>query len=331
VGVTAMTVSRALRNQPSVSPALRDAIQKKASEMGYRPNPMLAALVHYRNARKKKPVRAALAWINAWADPKRLRSFREFDLYWKGAESAADKLGFRLDEFVVNEKTPLPRLEKILTTRNIQGIILPPSGQGSMPTPWDEFDWDRFSVIRISRSVDMNFHLVTADQFNNTILAFEKIRALSYERIGFVGAPTTTPRQFGAGFLWAQTELPERLRLPPLFLESNDAAANVRPLSKWLKETRPDAILTEIKNLPHLLSSAGCRVPQDIGLAATTVLDCPISAGIHQNPEEIGRIAVLQLVSMMNENERGLPKIFRHILIEGEWVDGDTLPVRSQT
>jgi len=37
-----------------------------------------------------------LAWINCWPDPKKLRSFKEFDLYWKGAFAEAERSGYRL-------------------------------------------------------------------------------------------------------------------------------------------------------------------------------------------------------------------------------------------
>lgn len=61
---------------------------------------------------------------------------------------------------------------------------------------------------------------------------------------------------------------------------------------------------------------------------ANTVLDTTVDAGINQQPEEIGRVGFLMLNSLINDGARGVPKIFRQILVEGSWVDGASLPDR---
>lgn len=78
-----------------------------------------------------------------------------------------------------------------------------------------------------------------------------------------------------------------------------------------------------------LLKRAGRRVPEDVGLAAESVLDGNADAGIFQHPEEIGRVAVVVAMSLINDNARGVPGIFRQVLVSGEWRDGGTLPARG--
>ena len=39
-------------------------------------------------------------------------------------------------------------------------------------------------------------------------------------------------------------------------------------------------------------------------------------------------VAIMMLNSLINDGARGIPKIFRQILVEGSWVDGATLPPR---
>jgi DNA-binding LacI/PurR family transcriptional regulator len=51
-------------------------------------------------------------------------------------------------------------------------------------------------------------------------------------------------------------------------------------------------------------------------------------AGIYQNSEEIGRAAVLLLISMIQDNDRGIPALHREILVPGGWVDGGSMPGR---
>jgi hypothetical protein len=72
-------------------------------------------------------------------------------------------------------------------------------------------------------------------------------------------------------------------------------------------------------------------VPDDVGLAALSVLDGDADAGIYQNPEEIGRVALLFVISLIHDNEHGVPPIFRQIVVEGKWADGKTLPARQAT
>jgi LacI family transcriptional regulator len=328
IGVSPMTVSRALRNQSRISEAMRDRIQAKAAELGYQPDPALTALVHYRHSRLETPIQAALAWINVWPDPAQLRRYREFDFYWKGAASAAERLGFHLEEFVFNDDLSPARLAQILHARNIRGILMPP---GVLPDRLlKEFPWSQFSVVSISRpATGLPIHAVTSDQTSNAMLALRKMRESGYRRIGYVGE-AWIGRFFCPGFLWVQQmEIPDELRLPPFLFKDVERDAALDGLQRWVDDNKPDAILTENPNLPKMLAKLRKSSVRGLGLAAMTVLDCPINAGIYQNPQEIGRVAVLMLQSLINDNDRGIPAVSRQVLIEGTWVDGTSLPVKN--
>lgn len=329
LGISQVAVSMALRNSPQISEALRKKIQAFAEQMGYRPNPMATALAHSRLDEGNQPVQAALAWVNCWSAPDQLRSYRTFEQYWQGAKASADKLGYRLEEFVCNEQLSPQRLESILVARGILGILLPPH---STPPDWGEFNWKRFSIVRLGRSIEQpGGHMVTTDQVANTLLAVEKIRARGYRRIGFVGfdAAADTKWLFEAGFLRAQMGMPPKERVPILGLDRLNPRASQPALLRWLKKEKPDAVLTVLKELPKMLDECGCRAPDDIGLAALSVADLPIDAGIDQNALEIGRVSALTLTSLIHDQDRGIPKNCRQILIPGAWVDGSMLPVRS--
>lgn len=108
-----------------------------------------------------------------------------------------------------------------------------------------------------------------------------------------------------------------------------DASIFIQKFKQWLDKYKPDAILTVEKRVVEALKQLGLRIPQDIAVAATTVVDIPeIDTGIDQNSEEIGRVAVETLISQINANDRGKPAVPRRILIEGSWVDGKSLPDR---
>ncbi len=330
VGVTHQAVSLALRNDPRVSESLRKRVRRVAEEMGYRPDPMLAALSHYRRSKAKVAISSELAWINHWPEPKRLRSYREFDAYWRGALEEAERCGYRLEEFVLSGELTASRLEKVLRARNIRGILIPP--WNTRYPDWQNFHWEDFCVVRFGHSItNPRAHLVTADQLTDSVLAFDSIRARGYQRIGLVALADAVRKRlrFLAGFMFAQSELEPALRLPPLVLPEEQSAANQQKLKAWLEKFRPEAVLTDHALVPGMLVQAGYRVPEDVGVAALSVLDGNADAGIDQNSVEIGRAAVQLLISLIHHDERGIPEVCRELLVEGRWQDGSTLPPRA--
>lgn len=327
LGISHVTVSLALRNATQISPARRLQIQEKAREMGYRPNPMATALGQLRFTAKARAVTAELAWINCRENPKELRRFKEFDLYWTGAFQTAKWFGYNLEEFVCNDRFTLTRLEKVLIARGVHGILLPP--HNTLPPEWDTFNWDQFSVVRFGHSIlRPRVHVVTSDQTSNSLLAFSKIRSLGYKRIGYLSSQANYTRH-RAGVLMAQSNLGARYQAPNLILPtSQNNIDNQKKLSQWLKRVKLDAILTDVPTAKEMLVMIGYTVPKDVALAVLSVLDGNADTGIYQNPEEIGKAAVEMLISLINHNHTGIPKICRELLIEGEWVNGTTLPLR---
>ena len=329
LGVSHVTVSMALRNSPRVAASTREQVKKKAEEMGYSPDPMLTALATYRRTSTNQPIQSSLAWINVWPDPKKLRSYLHFNLYWKGAHATAADHGFRLEEFILKE-LPADKLVSVLRARSISGLLLPPSPD---PIPFDlsPIPWERYSAVRFGSSPELPpYHGVHSDQSANAAMAFDRMLEKGYRRIGFCG-PRTRLRTFGAGFYWAQYNA-DVARIPLLGFPDNDLNTQKQMLNTWITEHRPDAILVDESSghdIPQLLTDLGLRIPDDIGLACTNVLDTNIDAGIEQDPEEIGRAGMLTLIAQIHSNQKGTPRCGRHTRIEGQWIDGAMLPDRS--
>ncbi len=330
-GVSSMTVSLALRNHPKISAATRSRILAKAEELGYVPDPMLAALNQYRSNSREKTKQSVLAWINPYHDPKRLRAMKEFDLYWQGAVKAAAEMGYGLEAFATTKMT-FARMNTIFKTRNIRGILLAALCRPQFSdknADFTEMPWQDYAIVRFGRSTAYpEAHFVTSAQTRNAITAFTNIQKKGYRRIGFVSddAPTKT---FCGGAAIAQLSLPAEQQLPFLrFSLGEDRITRKTRFEEWLRAQAPDAVFTDCSQIPEFLSELNIRVPQDIALAATTIHDTPIDAGIDQNPEEIGRIAIRTLVSLINSQEFGIPEIRNEILVEGKWVDGSMMPDR---
>lgn len=329
LGVSAVTVSMALRNHPRISARRRQEIRQTATQMGYSPNAMAVALAHKRHDSMAHPIGAAIAWINCWKNPQKIRSFKEFDLYWQGAEQAAASHGFRLEEFVVGPQLPFLRLEKILKSRNIQGVLIPPHGNSAGAAPdASSLDWNKFSIVRLGHSVPLPVHSVTANYVQGPQAAFTGILKNNYQRIGFCNS-FLSDRNRGS-FITCQAELPKQRRLPLLILSTNQTIKAMRnQLGAWMKKNKPDAIFTNLAEMRDMLQDLGYRVPQDIGLATTSVLDGKADAGLDQNSAEIGKVAVNLLLSLVYHHETGIPKFGREVLVDVQWKDGTTLPRRS--
>lgn len=320
------TVSMALRDDPRISRARRRQIQAAARKAGYVPNPNAAALSHMRHPPTGDSVRAALAWVNLWPHADDLRQYAEFKGYWRGAVAAAQKFGYRLEEFHAGDADQIHRMESVLLARGINGLLIAPYG-GIQPT-WGDFDWNHFSVIRIGRSsLDPACHVVTADQLSDAALAFHEMRARGYERIGMVSSGISY-HLFEAGYIHAQQFVPARQRLSVFRFSTPSPWDDLKMLQRWLKAEKPDAVFTAVPIMGEILKACGRRVPQDIGLAVTSILDAGADSGIDQHAEEIGRVAVLSLISLIHDNDRGIPPIPREILIKGRWVNGSSLPPR---
>ncbi len=330
LNVSHTTVSRALRDDRQISKSLRKRVKQTAQEMGYRPDAMLSALAQYRRSNTASRITAEIAWINHWPDPKKLRRVYEFDLYWQGAAAEAERCGYRLEEFCLDESMTPQRLEKILLARNVPGILIPPWWQGKYPN-WGDFRWERFCVVCFGHTIHTpRAHLVTADQFYDSVLAYESIRKNGYQRIGMVTTVAVGKRlRFLAGYLFAQSQDGTGQQLSPLLFHDTPGDESQPKLIAWLKKTKPDVIITDQASLRGILARLGYLVPQDIGLVTTSVVDGSADAGIYQNSDEIGRAAIQLLISLIHHNERGIPRVRREVLVEGDWVNGSTLPPRQ--
>jgi DNA-binding LacI/PurR family transcriptional regulator len=334
VGVSHSTVALAMRNHHRISEGRRKQILKVAAEMGYVPDPMLSALATYRMQMQPTKLQSAIAWINHWEQPEKLRgAHREFDAYWRGAEKAARRFGYRLDEIRWEPEFTARRFEQILLARGIRGVLIPPH-----PTPpdWGDFDWGKFSAIRFGLSVPApDSHLVTSDQQRAIVMGLKKISSYGYQRIGMaVGhlLDSNVGGNFSGGFYAAQKLYAVRgvhsllFTKEGLYLTSPAKAKEL--LRRWLLKARPDAVLTADPMVPGLARELGYRIPKDIAVAGTGI-DVPVDAGIDQHSEAIGRMAVEMLVSQINLNERGEPSDPSRILIESRWRDGDSLPAKK--
>ena len=89
LNVSHVTVSLALRDDPRIRLERRREIQAAAKALGYEPDPMLASLSAYRQAKRTKPIHSTVAWLNHWPDAKGLRAIAQVVTYKRNPLSHA--------------------------------------------------------------------------------------------------------------------------------------------------------------------------------------------------------------------------------------------------
>lgn len=331
-GYSRMSVSLALRNSPRISEETKRQILRTADEMGYRPNPMVSALMTQLRRTKVQETSSNLAFLTAHPTRDGWKQMGPGWEFYLGAKAHAEKLGFGLE--IIWAKEPGmsgKRISTILHTRNISGIIVAPLARplGHLSLNWNMFS----SVILGYSSYRPNLHRTTSDTFQATFLALRKLWHLGYRRIGMAvpsDADSRTNFRMSAAFLRFQHDL-KRANQVPLFLPTQRKPMDARFLD-WFRKQRPDAVLTIVPEVRALLEEKeGLKAPRDYGLALLSMgqKEKGVYAGIDQRYEWIGAIAVEMVSKQIFHCERGIPIVPQRVLIEGLWVDGPTAPYKS--
>jgi LacI family repressor for deo operon, udp, cdd, tsx, nupC, and nupG len=328
LGFSHVTVSLALRNHSSLPVATRKRIQAVAKEMGYRPDPALTALNAYRQSRQAVKFRSTLGWVHCFPT-----GVRSEELFYRGAVDRAEELGFQMEEFQAPTREDWKRLPKTLKSRGIEGLLLPPFPHVRDLEGPRLFPWHDFYAVALGELAGPKLHLVINDQFQSAALALRELRALGYQKIGFI-TPTVTAWHNDFLFLGGYLSECARLMIPPRYL-LNDFGNELKfknLTARWLKKEKLDAVIAPGEDdIFPALAEAGLRMPQDIAVAfVSRSATNPAIAAVDQNYRLIGHESANQLSDLMRRNERGVPTVPMRHLVEGRWVGGVSAPRRDE-
>ena len=322
-GVSRSAVSLALQGHPSIPQPTRERIVAAAGRLGYRKNPLVAALMSSRRTGGAGPTtRAPLAFLTSHVPPDSWQLIATHRRFHAAAGARAAELGFRLDEFSLVDPGMRPeRLAALLKARGIHGVLVAP-----LPGEQTRLDFDvtDFSAVGLGMSVrEPGIDRVADDHFFSAQLAFERCLALGYRRIGLALAANVSRRlenRWWSGFLVAQQQLPPRARIPALMPETRDEIP--LQLNAWIARHQLEAVVFSLRNQELM----ACAPPQ-IGLVCLSVHDATGKvAGILQNERRVGEQAIELLVAKLHQWSTGESDSSRLNLVRGVWCDGLSAP-----
>lgn len=340
-GVHPTTVSLSLRNHPSIPAATRDRIKALAEEMGYRPDPALSSLMARRRRRGRRAPAPPLAYLTHWQTKWGWKQTRAHSRFFAGAAAKAAQLGYKLDHFWLGEPNlRFQRMSEILAARGIHGLIVASHlPETDMPLT---LDWGQFSAVKIDFYPHLPaLHMVTNDHRAIIQLSVQQVAAAGYRRIGFVIPrwwDNFADRTWSAGFLAEQQLLPSEDRVPILYFSENadarpedrESVVPRREFEQWLREHRPEVVVSKEQFVKPRLEELGLQVPRDIAFAEIYLDPDGTTAGVRHNCDRVGELAVEILAGQLQQSMYGVPTFPTATLVEGTWFDGASLPRLAQ-
>lgn len=330
LGVSRTTVSLALRNDPRTNKETRLRVQRLAESAGYRRSALVATLMTQVRARRIRTNGEVIAYITALNE----------EFYWKkqsegevflGAKDKAESLGFRLEPFWTGPMGANSRqTARILRNRGVRGMIIPYSPLDLLPL---QLDWEHMPVVATGYSFRQREpHRVAANQFQTSMLCYERLHAMGHRRIGLAMGQASDAR---VNYFWVSAYLGAQYRLNGGKLRPFNIQGMPRPeeFMRWLERERPDALIVALWDDPvqEWLAARGIRVPEDVSIAHLDVTPKNHGrvSGIDQNHRLVGAGAVSLLSSLIFANDGGLPEHPTITNTDVAWIDGPTAVRRS--
>ncbi|MBC8008919.1 MAG: LacI family DNA-binding transcriptional regulator [Burkholderiales bacterium] len=333
VGLSKSAVSLALRHHPSIPLATREKVEAMAAQLGYRANPLVAALMTQQrsgHAAESSPLIVFIDYYGARAAPR--PNSAEATLAREAAEhlqrtaelfhEAAMRYGYQLDYLKARDAGMTPgRLAGIVKSRGARGVVfLRPAGV--VPVWLD--DWDGYCVVELGGS-GSGFHEVKSDKLATCRSLLSELAKLGYRRPGLaIGAGNDQPGRF-IHFAFSEFYEGKAAR--------QQVAAYLSPkwtkadFLNWCDRTRPDVVVSTDLAPLRWLREEGVKVPEEIGFACTDLLPHhkAQAAGMDGRQDVRIRAAVTILDGLLRHNERGRPEVPLITTVVGHWHAGPSV------
>jgi LacI family transcriptional regulator len=320
-GVSAITVSRVFRRHPSVKPETDARVRAAATQLGYRPDPLLGVLMARLRTGRIGTAKTTLALINLLPQALAQHPSTRVRALHAGVTTRAEAGGFSVSEFRVGQEAGAlspSRLDAILRARGIVGVIVAIAPGDSCELP---LDWSGLAAVAIGFTLrEPRLHRVAPDHYHNMLTLCRHLHELGRRRIGFCvdrNSAERTDYLWIAGLRSYQEHAGAAGRVEPLVLEDVYHPDGRAEIARWAKRTQVDAIHDQV---PNFLQEQ--RVPRAHAIAFARLDRAPEAPsteglGIDQRLAYVGAAAVDVVVGQLHRNERGIPEVPRTLLVPG--------------
>lgn len=318
LGVSAITVSRALRGTGEVRPGLAAKITRLARRRGYQADPVISSVLSKlgRGRGRSYLETVAFVWTHAQGSA---------DAEYRGVCAQAAALGYRVEPVRPWEQDLAERdVARILWARGIRGVLLAPNHSSAEPRY--DLDWTRLCPVLIGSSLrNTGIARVQRDYFHDARRALEHLRARGARRVGLVldtSIHERTHRQYAAAFLAHAGPSPSTAAPFIHLMDRRTPDAEQGPaFAQWLRDQRPDAILADCPwSLDWLRAGkTGAKIVY-AGLALHG--NDRGATGMRPDFERIGMEAMRALDGLLRTGHLGLQVDPINLLVPGKWQDG---------
>ena len=305
-GVSAQTVSRVVNDRPDVAPDTRARVQRAVTKLGYAPNIIARSLIQGRSN-----TLGVVGFGLELFGPTRVLA---------GIERKATELGFSLLLSILDRLDP-GRVDSIISdllSRQVDGVVW------AVPGHVNSFEWlleklegVNVPTVFLNKGPDPGQQVVAVDGRLGAKLAVEHLLEQGYRRIGIVTGPRDwwEAQEREAG--WQTTMQAAGIdNLEQLRAEGDWSAASGDAGFHSLVARAPDVEAVFACNDQMALGvlqaarQLGLAIPQD--LAVVGFDDIPEAAyfrpaltSVHQNPQELGALAVERMNQMIQDRQEG--------------------------
>lgn len=323
LGVSATTVSDALRGTGRVRPETAKRVRAAAEQIGYRINPLTTALMSDLRRSRATTFRGVLAAVEI-NEPDRSPHGPFPREIVGGAKLRAQALGFRVEEFLVGRGgLSLRRLDSVLRSRGIHGIMILPAWY---PPDLSALTWSRYASVYTDSYIDRPaLHLVCTDHYRSMTELLTLLHSRGYCRPGLVleqGRDERLQLRQSAAFHAFQSSHPD-VRFVPTLVAPQYRKEDFVP---WFKQHKPDVVLSHYDKMVDWITDGGAAVPAECGFVLLNLIarsrPC---AGLDLHPQQLGARAVELLIGQIQQNEMGTPSWPTSTMLVARWVEGPTI------
>lgn len=323
--VSAMTVSRVLRNDPRVAEATRARVQAAIAALGYRRDPVLSSLMERMRERSTHSRRSMLAFV--YERPPLAGDTHPY-VSIEAVRARAESHGFGVEAFCLGQDgLHAERLRAMLLARGIRGVLLLANPAS---VDMEAFDVSDFAAVSFGYGLKRPaLHRASTDVNQGMVDLFAELSHRGYRRIACAitrWADVRSAHTYSGAFLHYQQSLSARRRVPLFFLPDALAQDCSVQFAQWLTRYRPDVLISEHSAVPRWVQSLGIRVPADMGFVVHDwTASMSAFAGMDHRRTAVAAAAVDLLASHLYHHEYGIPCVPRHVLVPAVFVNGASL------